>query len=333
MTRRRIDVTVIVPLILLIIILAFFTFRTNGRMVTVNNLRAIFDQTIVTIIVGLGVIFVVATGGTDLSVGTTIGITTVFGSYMIGIVGNELILFPVAFALALVQGFVNGFLVTKMRVPSFMATLAMLIGMRGIVNFVQSKLPGLYFAGPIVNAFRRFDIKICVLIILILIIYYLLSYTKFGEYCKAIGENESVAISVGVPVTKIKIAAFVLSSVMAAIGGFFVMGRVGGTNTTMGVSVEIDIVMAIFLGSVLVTGGYSAKIPKLIIGAFTLTLIKNGMTMIRMTSIRDTQAAQGILLMLILLATIQISNREFSFSRNSKAPLQQSSEQMQQNKD
>jgi len=323
--RRKVDVTVLVPLILLAVILTFFAIRTNGTMVNARNLRTIFDQSMLTIIVALGTIFVVATGGADLSVGTTIGITTVFGAYMVGVVGSEWIIFPLAFAIAIVQGLVNGLLVTKLRVPSFMVTLAMLIGMRGVVRYAQSKQTGLYFAGRVIDIFREYYIKVPVLIILILFAYYLLTHTKFGEYCRAIGENESVAISVGVPVAKVKTIAFILSSVMAAIAGFFLMARVGGTNTTMGIGMEIEVVMAIFIGSVLVTGGYGAKISKLVIGAFTLAVIKNGMVMIRMTSIRDTQATQGILLMLILFITMQISKREFTlpplpFLKRSKMP-------------
>jgi len=331
--RRRIDISVIVPFILLAIILAFFVIKTDGLMINPRNLRAIFDQSMLTIIVALGTIFVVSTGGADLSVGTTIGITTVFGAYMVGVTGTEWVVFPLAILLALAQGLINGLLVTKLRVPSFMVTLAMLIGMRGVVNFAQSKQTGLYFAGAVIDRLRGFDIKIPVLVILVLLTYYLLHHTKFGEYCRAIGENESVAISVGVPVAKVKTITFVLSSLMAAIAGFFLMARVGGTNTTMGVGVEIEVLMAIFIGSVLVTGGYSAKIPKLIIGAFTLTVIKNGMFMIRMTSIRDTQLTQGLLLLLILFITMQVSNRELSLSflrRKVKSLAQQETEQQSQ---
>ena len=330
MKRRKIDVTIVVPFVLLAIILAFFIIKTNGQMISARNLRTIFDQTMLTIIVALGTIFVVATGGADLSVGTTIGITTVFGAYMVGVVGTEWIIFPLAIIIALAQGFLNGILVTKLRVPSFMVTLAMLIGVRGVVRFVQSKQTGLYFAGPVIDAFRSFNIKIPVLIALILLAYYLLHHTKFGEYCRSIGENESVAISVGVPVAKVKIITFMLSALMAAVAGFFLMARVGGTNTTMGIGVEIEVVMAIFIGSVLVTGGYGTKIPKLIIGAFTLSIIKNGMIMIRMTSIRDTQMTQGLLLLLILFISMQISNRDFSFSflrRKAKALSRQESDQ------
>ena len=262
--RRKLDVTIIVPLVLLAVILLFFIVKTNGTMVNSRNLKAIFDQTLLTIIVALGTIFVVATGGADLSVGTTMGLTTVFGAYMVGVVGTEWIIFPLAFIIAIAQGLLNGILVTKLRVPSFMVTLAMLIGMRGVVRFAQSKQTGLYFAGPVIDALRSYYIKIPVLIVLVLLAYYLLTHTKFGEYCRAIGENESVAVSVGVPVAKVKIIAFILSSVMAAVAGFFLMARVGGTNTTMGINVEIEVVMAIFIGSVLVTGGYGAKIPKLL---------------------------------------------------------------------
>ena len=324
MTRRKIDVTVIVPLILLALIVTYFIIASNGKLVTPANLQTILDQTIIVITVGLGVIFVVATGGTDLSVGTTIGLSTVFASIVSKAAGSELVLFPVALVIAFMIGALNGFLVVKLRVPSFMATLAMLIGIRGIVNFLISSPSGLYRAGPILRMFGNLYVKLSVLIILIILAYFLLHHTKFGKYCRAIGENEMVAICVGVPVAKVKFLAFIISSLMAAIGGFFTIAKVGGTNTSMGSGVEIDVIMAIFLGSVLVTGGYSTKIQKLVIGAFTLSVVKNGMIMAGMSSIRDTQTAQGLLLMLILLLTMQISNRSFSFFRKSDSSRQKS---------
>jgi len=321
--RKRIDITIIVPLLLMIIIIAFFIIVTNGRLFSIGNLKTIFDQTIIVIIVGLGVIFVVAQGGTDLSVGTTIGLTTVFGSMIARTIGNEWVIFPIAIVIALIQGVLNGLLVAKLRVPSFMVTIAMLIGIRGLVNYFVAKQAHLYLAGPLMQSFGSYYLKLPVLIVLVILAYYLLTHTKFGEYCKAIGENEAVAVSVGIPVAKIKIIAFVLSSLMAAIGGFFTMAKVGGTNTTMGSGVEIDVVMAIFLGSVLVTGGYSAKVPKLIIGAFTLSIVKNGMFMAGLTSIRDTQTVRGLLLLIILFVTIQISRRQFSLSHKSHKDLPQ----------
>jgi ribose transport system permease protein len=311
--RRKLDYSVIASFLLLVIILLFFIVTTQGKMVSVFNIKAILDQTLIVIIAGLGVIFVAAQGGADLSVGTTVGITTVGGAAAVTAFGSEWVIIPIAFAIALVQGFINGFIVAKLRVPSFMVTLAMLIGVRGLVNFIQSKQEGLYYLQNIIGALRNPTLKYAILIVLVVLFHYVLTYTKFGEYCKAIGENEAVAYSVGIPVRRFKIYAFMLSSVMAAIAGFYTMAKVGGTNQTMGINLEIDVVMGIFLGGVLVTGGYGAKISKLLCGSFTLSILKNGMMLIGLTSIFSTEATRGVMLMLILFLTMQIDRKGGAF--------------------
>jgi ribose transport system permease protein len=321
---KKPDYSVIASFLLLVIILLFFVLATQGKMVSVFNIKAILDQTVIVVVAGLGVMFVVAQGGADLSVGTTVGITTVGGAAAATVAGSEWIIIPVAFAIALVQGLVNGFIVAKLRVPSFMVTLAMLIGVRGLVNFVQSKQDGLYYLQNVVGALRDPAFKYALLVVLIIIFFYILTYTKFGEYCKAIGENEAVAYSVGIPVHRFKIYAFMLSSVMAAIAGFYTMAKVGGTNQTMGTNLEIDVVMGIFLGGVLVTGGYGAKISKLLIGSFTLSVLKNGMMLIRLTSIFSTEATRGVMLMLVLFLTMQVDKKGGGFvnrifNRNDRA--------------
>jgi ribose transport system permease protein len=311
--RRKLDYSVVASFLLLVVILLFFVVTTQGKMVSVFNIKAIIDQTLIVIIAGLGVIFVAAQGGADLSVGTTVGITTVGGAAAATAFGSEWVILPIAFAIALLQGFINGFIVAKLRVPSFMVTLAMLIGVRGLVNFIQSKQEGLYYLQNVIGALRNPTLKYAILVVLVVIFHYVLTYTKFGEYCKAIGENEAVAYSVGIPVRRFKIYAFMLSSVMAAIAGFYTMAKVGGTNQTMGINLEIDVVMGIFLGGVLVTGGYGAKIPKLLCGSFTLSIIKNGMMLIGRTSIFATEATRGVMLMLILFLTMQIDRKGSAF--------------------
>jgi ribose transport system permease protein len=307
---KKIDVNVAAIILLFIIILAFFIIMTGGNMVKWFNVKTIIDQTLIFIVAGLGVIFVVAQGSADLSIGTTLGISAVGGAAVAVALGSEWLIFPVAIIIGLLQGFINGFLVAKMKVPSFMATLAFLIGMRGFILYVQSETFGFYHVSGPLLALKNDAIKYSIVVILVIVFYFVLTHTKFGEYCKAIGENENVAISVGIPVTRVKILAFMLSSVMASCAGFFMMAKVGGTNNTMGFNLEIDVMMGIFLGGVLVSGGYGTKISKLIIGAFILAIIKNGMIVMGSSTTVSTEATEGILLILILLTTLQIKKRE-----------------------
>ncbi len=308
--KKKVELNIIVPLCLMVAIFLFFVIMSKGAMASSFNLGSLFDQTFITLIAGLGTIFVVATGGADMSVGTTLGISTVVAAAMITGWGfPDWLFFILVPVIGAVQGLLNGFLVTRLRVPSFMTTLAMLIGIRGLINYIQST-EGLFYATKTIQVLGKTYIKIPALIILVAFAYYLLEYTKFGESCKAIGENENVAISIGLPVKAIKMKAFLLSSVFAAIAGLFVVAKTGGTTNTMGTNMEIEVVMGIFLGGVLVTGGYSAKIEKLIIGSVTISIIKNGMVLIGLTSTQVTESARGIVLMLILFITVRLSEKE-----------------------
>jgi ribose transport system permease protein len=309
--RAAIDTSEVVSLALLAAIFIFFAIMSDGKLLSLYNLKSLVDQTLIYIIAGLGCLFVVAQGGTDLSLGTTVGITTVISTMVVMNTGlSEFIIFPVAIAVGLGQGLLTGFLVAKMKVPSFMVTLAFLIGMRGFMLFLQSFQSMYYFNGPVISALWQDRIKYPVLIILIVVFYFILTYSKFGNYCKAIGENESVAINVGLPVSRLKIYAFMLSALMAAVAGFFTLSKSGGTNNVMGQNLELDVLIGIFVGGVLVTGGYGTKITKLLIGCFTVSIIKVGLFSAGWTDTNTIQVTQGVVLVVILFIVIKLKERE-----------------------
>ena len=309
--RRIISVEELTSLILLLAIFIFFAFSSSGRLLSLFNLRSLIDQSLVYIIAGLGCLFVVSQGGVDLSLGTTVGITTVGSTAVVMSYGApEWVIFPVALVIGLAQGLVNGFLVAKMKVPSIMVTLAFLLGMRGLMLYIQTFQDMFYFNGPIISALMRSEVKYPVLIALVILFYIILSYSKFGNNCKAIGENESVAINVGLPVKKLKIYAFTLSSLMASVAGFFALARNGGTNNVMGQNLELDVLIGIFVGGVLVSGGYGTKVSKLLIGCLTVAVIKVGMFASGWGETNAISITQGILLLVILFVVIKIKDRE-----------------------
>ena len=305
----RVELSILVPVAILIGIFIIFVIATKGNMASKNNLKAILDQSILIIIGGCGMLFVVAQGGCDMSVGTTLALSSVLGSYCASLLGTELVIFPVTIRVACGLGALNAFIICKFRVPSFMTTLAMLIGIRGLVNFLQHGAVGIYYSGDLISNLRSYPVKIAVLIILLFLTYYLLEHTKVGKYSKAIGENEMVAITVGIPVTRMKFFAFMIAAVMAGIAGMFSMAKMGGTTTTMGSFYELELFMSIYLGGVLVTGGYSANIVRLLVGAFTLSIIKNGLVLVRMSTVDFVQLVQSIALLALIFITIRLGDK------------------------
>lgn len=304
----RIPMNIIISLSVMIALFLFFTIYSGGKTLQQGNLLSLIDQSTLTMLAGCGTIFVVAQGGSDLSIGTTLAMSTILAGTVYNFTGNYLLLLPIVFVVCVVFGLLNGFLVAYCKVPSFMTTIAMLIGIRGLVNFLIDKF-GVAYATPAVRMLNSYFIKIPMLIVFLILAIYLLDYTKLGRYSKAIGENENVAIAVGIPVRKMKIIAFLLSAIMAGVAGIFMMAKLAGTNFTMGSFFEMQVVQVIFLGGVLVTGGNSASVPKIIVGALTLSIIENGLALCGWTSTDVKQIVEGVLLMLVLFISIRFSDK------------------------
>ncbi len=303
----------VVPFIAFIVIFLFFTFASynpkNGTfmMLTSRNLVTILEQSMITIIVACGTLFVVAQGSTDLSVGVNLALAGVIGTYVAYATGIDFLFIPVTLAVGLVMGLLNGIIVSKFKVSSFMVTLAMLIGVRGLVNYIQvytevQKIPaGVAFFGSSL-------VRIIIFVVVVAIMCYLFEFTKVGRYSRAIGENEVTARSVGVPVKKFKIIAFALSGLMAGLGAIFYIGTINATTNQMGTFLEIRTVMAIYLGGVLVTGGSSAKFYKILLGSFSIQIIVTGLALMGQADVHISQSVEGVLLLVILFISMLGSN-------------------------
>lgn len=304
----------VVPFIAFIVIFLFFTFASyNSRtgtfqMLTVRNLSTLLEQTMQTILVACGTLFVVSQGSTDLSVGVNLALSGVIGTWAAYAAGIDWLMIPVTLLVGLIVGVFNGVIVSKCKVSSFMLTLAMLIGVRGLVNFIQIRtdvqsLPaGLSFLS-------NSTVMVILFLFIVVIMAYVFEFTKVGRYSRAIGENETTAKFVGVPVNKMKIIAFALSGLMAGVAAVFNMATVGSTNQQMGVFLEIRVVMAIYLGGVMVTGGSSAKFYKILLGSFSIQIIVKGLALMGKSDAHYSQFVQGILLLVILFLSALAGRR------------------------
>ncbi len=309
MMEKKIDMNKLVPVISLFVMLLVFTALTGGTMLSLYNIRMLIDQTVVLIIACCGTIFVISLGSVDLSVGVVCGFSAVIGDLVYRVTGSTLLMIVTCLIVGVLVGLLTGFLISICKMPSFMCTLALLIGLRGIINYIQS-IVGINYASPALMNLQKEYIKIPLLLVIIAVSWYIFGYTKFGKNCQAIGENEIVARYVGIPVTKIKIACYMISGMTAALAGIFMIARLGGTSTTMGTNFEMKVLITIYVGGVLVRGGATARSYKVIVGAFVVMIIENGLKIMGYASAEINEAAQGILLMVILFLTMYFENHE-----------------------
>lgn len=277
-------------------------------MLTARSLGNLLDQTMQTVLAACGALFVVSQGSTDLSVGVNLALAGVIGVWTAHITGIGWLMIPVALLTGLLVGVFNGVIVSKCKVSSFMLTLAMLIGVRGLVNFLQTKT-GVQELPDSLSFLRSFPVKTILFLIIVSVMAYTFEFTKTGRYSRAIGENETVVKFVGVPVDRLKIMAFALSGLMAGAGAVFSVASVGSTSQQMGAFLEIRVIMALFLGGVLVTGGSSARFCKLLLGSFSIQIIVNGLALIGKSDTQISQAVQGVLLLAVLFLSALAGGR------------------------
>ena len=312
---KKIHILDIIPVITALILFAFFAIASGGNTVTIFNLKNMVVQVVPVAIGALGVIFVVSLGSTDISVGANAAISATIAA-LIAQNTSQYLMIPLTLVISTAIGLFLGWIITKFNTDSFMTTLASLIALRGLMNFILSM--NTVTAPRYLLKVSTFGVSLAILIVLIIIVYFVFEKTKFGHYCKGMGENEKTIRAIGINTKKIRLICFGISGFMAGVFGFILLGKVSGASSTLCNMMEMKIQMAIFLGGILVSGGYSAKLFKAIIGSFTIVIIENGLIACGVDT-SPSEAIEGILLVVILCITIY--SNKLSLKKSDEALL------------
>lgn len=296
------------PFVILILMAVIFGIATGGSVFGTANLKSLFNQSLATIIAALGMVFAASMGGTDITHGSLVALASVIGFMAADRTGTWAFI-PTMILVGAVSGVLMGLINAKFKVPSFMASLSLLIAYRAFSNLLLGT--NSYLLPSELSVFSDLKFEVAAVIVLIALIVFIFHYTPFGIYVRAIGENENAVKHAGVNVDKVKIIAFVISGIMAAVAGIFLVARIGGSSNTIGSGFEMKVMMAMFIGGIPVEGGMGAKIYKLIIGAPTITLLENGLVLCGLDG-PATQLVRGIVLLLAIYITMQ-ANEKFRY--------------------
>jgi ribose transport system permease protein len=254
-----------------------------------------------------GMVFVASQGSTDMSMGSLLAVAGTLGgmaSLQYGVVG----FIVVSIGVGIFFGFFMGVLLAYFKVNSLMITLAMLIALRAVVSYITNG-QALLLDYDIIKM-NALSIKLPFIIILLVFMWYLFSYTKIGFFSRCIGENEEVGRFSGINVKKYKILAFMLSGAMAGVVGILSVVKIGGVSPTIGNFFELQVMTAMFVGGIPIAGGSESKFYKVISGSFMLVLLQNGLTLARVSA-EFSELIQGIILILVVFLNLYI---EFKFN-------------------
>lgn len=208
-------------------------------------------------LLALGMAFVIIVGQIDLSVGSVMAL----GGVVMGMVGANHPILGILLGLAcgVVCGMISGFMVAKMRLSSWVATLAMMLGIRAMVLLMTNQKP-VSISNPVLAALggaKIFGVNILVILFFVLtfVCMFVGKYTRFGMALYAVGGNEEAARMMGLKVDKVKIAAYTICGTFAALAGMLLASRLYTAQPTAGTSWETTAIAMCALGGIKLTGG------------------------------------------------------------------------------
>ncbi|NHV28030.1 ABC transporter permease [Burkholderia sp. D-99] len=292
----------------------------------VDNLFSILQAVSIVALLGIGVTITLAAGGFDLSVGSIAASAQMAASYVLVVWhGGALAAVAACVALGVAAGLFNGVLITRLRVPDQLATLGTLFLLAGLQLIptggrslaTGSVLPdGTEASGTFPDAFlalgrlRVFDVvplPVLILAAVTVLACVAMEATRWGRVIYAIGGNETAARLAGAPAARYRVAAYVVSGVIAALGGVLIAARVGRGDVSAGHSLLLDAVAAALVGYAV----WGAKRPNVfgtVVGAVFVGVLLNGLTMLNAPYYLQ-DFVKGALLVLALAFTFGIGRR------------------------
>ena len=273
-----------------------------------KNCRNILNQSAIYLVLSIGMTFVICAGQIDLSVGAIIGFSGVCMGLLLNQGVSPIWAILIELIIGVIVGIVNGIFVAYGKINSFIVTLGMMTILRGI-TLILTNSSSVFGFGNIITFIGSGKIgPVNMPIILSLVIAtvggVLLHRTIFGNYCLFIGTNEIALNRSGVNVKKYKIIIFALCGLCASVAGLIITARLNSAEPLAGQGYEMDAIAASILGGTSMQGG-KGNIIGTIIACLILNIMKNGLTLLAISS-----HYQEILTGLILLISVLISESE-----------------------
>lgn len=332
-TKGKQNIIIIAALIVLIAVFGIL----NGNFVDRYNIVSMAQSLAPYAIMGLGVTFVIATGGIDLSIGTVcIASAVVAGKmYTSGLIPLWVTI-PVMILIGTLFGLINGILVAKLKLPPFIATLGTMMIARGLSAIIVKDPNIFYPSGTWFNrAFSNlngFPIGLVWVVGLAIICMYLMYKCKIGRYILAIGSNEEATRLSGVNTDKFKIIAYVIGGMAAGIAAIFWAASFTTVASATGNGMELDAIAGVYIGGTSAAGGI-ASITGSVIGAMMLVVIRSGLNFVlagfnvSVNATYVTYVLTGVIVVLAVLmdiiknknaAKVKVETEAQRFKRTSK---------------
>lgn len=302
--------------ILVLLIFIAVLILTTSDFLTLTNLDNLVRQVAVFAILSVGQLFVILTGGIDLSVGSILGLSGGVTAILLASGMSIPLTILIGLLTGLAVGLVNGLLVTRMKLPPFIATLGMLGVARGLVLLWT----GARTIAPLPDAFNNIangyilglPSLFWILVLVTIVAAFVLGRTVFGRYVYAVGSNAESARLSGVPVNLVLLAVYSISGLLAGFAGILTTSRLGAGIPTAGTGYELQAIAGAVIGGASLSGAKGRTIGA-VLGALIMGLLANGGNLLAIDPFY-LQIAIGLLIILAVYFD-HLQGRSFNFLR------------------
>jgi len=279
---KRQEIILFLFLVFLCIVFSIISYPLRGEQVffTSKNFLNILLQSTITGIAAIGCTAIILSGAFDLSIGSLQSVVGLAAVYFANITGNVIVGVLAGVFVGAIVGSVNSLVVLKMKVNSFIATLAMMGILRGLVYIITGgrsialRVSWLNWLGT--GYIGEIPVPVIILIVLYGIFYVVLNKSPFGRYIYAVGGNTRATLLAGINTQKIKFGAFLLSGILASLSGIILAARLNSAQPRSAYGFELLVISAVILGGTSLSGG-RGNLMGTIIGVLTLGVISNAL--------------------------------------------------------
>jgi ribose transport system permease protein len=312
--RPKVDIAILQPLVALTLMMLAMTMLSEN-FATQDNLFNVARQISVNLCISIGMTMVILTGGIDLSVGSILAFT---GAIAAGLLKNGIeweganlyigftILGATVAALAsgALMGWFNGWMITRFKVPPFVATLGMLTIARGATMLYTKGFPitqlGDNFNYLGTGWFLGMPMPVWISLAVIAISAFFMRKTRTGRHIYAIGGNERAALLSGVDVKRVKVFVYTIAGVLSGVAGLLVTARLDSAQPNAGLGYELDSIAAVVIGGTSLSGG-NGSIMGTVIGAVIIGVLNNGLVLMNVSPFWQQVIKGSVILLAVII--------------------------------
>lgn len=298
----------IVPYIGLIALIVLFSLTTNGRFTAARNLTNIIGQSMVTMIAACGSVFVMAHNNLDFSLGGGCALVAAL-SFLVTKGQNLFLTLLMCIFFGICCGMITALIHVKGKIPAFMAGMCIMFVGRGVVEGLASNMVMNLPASSTQYANNLF--YLCFIVVVFIVVAILFNYTKIGKAQKMIGANPKTAQLSGIAVGKYKAIAFAISGTTLGISAFLTMIRIGSVTKTIGSGLETDVLIALTLGGIPLTGGTGTKLRAAFVGTLTYYVLGNGLTIWGLSA-NVIYIAKSVIFLITVFITMERNSQKYA---------------------